>query len=102
MRRPGSGSSPASLIHSGRTVIVTVLPVSTGIVREDPLSLAQVHDQKPTLPAVHPHRDQVRGADEPGHERRRRPLVKLARRRELLDDPLFMTAIRSDMVMASS
>ena len=45
---------------------------------------------------------QVRHAEEVGHEGRRRFLVQVLRRPDLLDPPAFITAMRSHMVSASS
>ena len=50
----------------------------------------------------HSPRHQVRHADEACDEGRRRTVVDLLRLRDLLDRPSFMTAIRSDIVSASS
>ncbi len=57
--------------------------------RHDALAVAQVHDRHRTLAAVDADVDQVRDTDEAGHERRRGPLVELARRRDLLDDAVL-------------
>ena len=46
--------------------------------------------------------DEVHPADEIGDERRRRLAVDIVRRANLLDRPLFITTIRSDIVSASS
>ena len=60
---------------------------SAGVARQDRAVLAQVHDQQSALPAIHPQRDQVRGADESGDEGARRTLIQLAGGGELLDHP---------------